>query len=289
MKLKAILGLLFAALLVGGTVATSKAQNKAESDVIVLTANNTLVLNAEVEGDSVGKVIADAKKLDSKLSSIREKVQGKAPLYLVLNTPGGSIQSGLELIEAMNGLGRKVHTITLFAASMGFQIAQNLDDRLIVKSGVLMSHHARGGVQGEFGGVEPSQMGSRLQLWLDRVKEMDEKTAERTKGKQTYDSYIKQYDHEMWLTGTKSVDQGYADRVVKVKCDDSLSGTTAHEASFFGIPITYELDNCPLNSAPLNVKVGKVDSALPQEYVAKIVEQFKTNFKNKMQQPVQSY
>lgn len=290
MKFKATIGLILAALLVGvSSGSTSSAQNSAsknDSDVVVLSASNTLVLNSEVDGDSVGKVISDAKKLDSKLSGIREKASGKAPLYLILNTPGGSIQSGLELIEALNGLGRKTHTVTLFAASMGFQIAQNLDDRLIVKSGVLMSHHAAGGIQGQFGGTHPSQMDSRYQLWLDRVRELDEQTVKRTNGKQTYESYTAQYDHEMWLTGRKSVEQGYADKVVQVKCDESLSGTTAHEASFMGIPITYELDNCPLNTSPLNVKVGKVEAPFTQEYAKQVVEQFKSNFKMKSTSPV---
>lgn len=288
MKLKIILGLLLAAL-IGAGVTTTKAQSASEkSDTVVLSESNTLVLNAEVDGDSVGKVISDAKKLDAKLAGFKERASGKAPLYLILNTPGGSIQSGLELIEALTGLGRKVNTVTLFAASMGFQIAQNLDERLIVKSGVLMSHHARGGIQGEFGGAAPSQMDSRLSLWLDRIKEMDEQTVKRTKGKQSYESYIKQYDHEMWLTGTKSVEQGYADKVVLVKCDDSLSGTTSHETSFFGISISYQLDKCPLNTSPMNAKVENLAPPITPEYASRILEQFKANFRTKMQLPVQS-
>jgi ATP-dependent Clp protease protease subunit len=290
MKLKVTIGLILATLLVvvsSGSTAAQGTKAPDSSNLVVLSSSNTLVLNSEVDGDSVGKVIAEAKKLDTKLSGFREKASGKAPLYLILNTPGGSIQSGLELIEAMNGLGRKVNTVTMFAASMGFQIAQNLDDRLILKSGVLMSHHAAGGFQGQFGGASPSQVDSRYQLWLDRIKELDEQTVKRTNGKQTYESYIKQYDHEMWLTGTKSVEQGYADKVVTVKCDSSLSGTTPHQIDYMGIPVTYDLDNCPLNTSPLNVKVGATTVPLSQEYVKKIVNEFLTGFISKSQQPIQ--
>jgi ATP-dependent Clp protease protease subunit len=258
MKVKKLtIGLVAAMLL--ATISISAASKEAKQDTIVLTKNNLITLNSQVDGQSVSSVISKAKELDSSLNSgITNRLKGgdKAPLYLFLNTPGGSIQAGLELIETLKGLGRPVNTVTLFAASMGFQIAQNLDERYIIKNGVLMSHRARGGFEGEFGGQTPSQIESRFQLWMDRLNEMDQQTVNRTKGKQTLESYQKAYASELWITGTKSVEQGYADKVVSVKCDSSLSGTTQHELSFFGIPIQYELDNCPLNTSPMNIKIG---------------------------------
>ena len=232
------------------------ASKGAEPDTVVLSTNNLLVINGEINGDMTGQVISKAKELDSKLDGLKEKLKGKAPIYVFLNTPGGSIQSGLEIIEAFKGLDRKVNTITLFAASMGFQLVQNLDDRLILKNGVLMSHHAYGQSEGEFGGATPTQMDNRNQLWLDRIRELDEQTVKRTNGKQTYETYTKQYDHETWLTGTKSVAQGYADRIVTVKCDSTLSGTTTHHLNFLGLDVQYDLDNCPLNTSPMNVHIG---------------------------------
>lgn len=282
MKLnKIVVGLLvILAVVLVPTVSVSK--EKGSNDTIVLTKDNTMVLNSQVDGESVGAVIMKAKSLDSGLSG--RLGLNKEPLYLFLNTPGGSIQDGLELIEALNGLGRPINTITLFAASMGFQLAQNLGDRLILKNGVLMSHHARGQIEGDFGGVS-TQMDSRYKLWLDRIRELDEQTVKRTNGKKTYDTYIKEYDHEIWLTGTKSVQEGYADRIVSVRCDKSLSGTTAHEASFFGMTINYELDNCPLNTAPLNVKVGALSGA-SQEYINHVKEQFLADFQMKASTPL---
>ena len=121
-----------------------------------------------------------------------------------------------------------------------------------------MSHRAKGGFEGEFGGQSPSQIDSRYALWKSRLDELDQKTVDRTGGKQTLASYQKQYASEMWLTGTQSVAQGYADKVVTVKCDSSLSGTTSHSAQVFVFDVTYELDNCPINTSPMNVKVGIV-------------------------------
>jgi len=278
MKMKATVGLVLAFLLALVPASSLSSANGDNKEVIVLTASNTIVLNNEVNGESVSKVISQAKKLDNGLGGIKERVSGKAPLYLFLNTPGGSIQAGLELIEAINGLEHKVNTITLFAASMGWQIAQNLGDRLILKNGVLMSHHAAGEFQGSFGGVSPSQVDSRYQLWLDRVRELDEQTVKRTNGKQTYKSYTEAYDHEMWLTGTKAVAGGYADKIVTVKCDSTLNGTSDHQASFMGIPINYELDNCPINTSPQNIKVGGQSGPLATEYLNYVKQQFLNQF-----------
>lgn len=279
---------IFAALLILLTIVFIpgiSASNDDKSDTVILSKDNTLVLNSEVNGESVSAVIASAKDLDSKLSQGEHFRNKKRSLYLFLNTPGGSIQSGLEMIEALQGMGRKINTITLFAASMGFQIVQNLDDRLILKNGVLMSHHAAGEIDGNFGGIHPSQMDNRYQLWIDRVRQLDEQTVKRTNGKQTYETYTKQYDQEMWLTGTKSVAQGYADQIIRVRCDSSLSGTTTHHVDFLGMDISYDLDNCPINTSPMKIKVNALDGkALASELMNEIKNKFLTQFENKQKQ-----
>ncbi len=251
------------------------------SDILTVTGDNLLVLNGEVNGESVGKLIMEAKRLDDKLNSGSGRLMSnKKPLYLFLNTPGGSIRSGLELIEALKGLNRPVHTITSFAASMGFQIAENLDNRYILQSGILMSHRAAGQFEGSFGGTSPSQLDSRVRLWTQITKEMDEIVIKRTGGKQTLESYQKAYSPELWMTGQESIAQGYADTVIKLKCGEGLTGTTPHEANFMGFNIQYELDACPLNTSPLNVKVGLLPG-ITSEYANKVKEQFLSGYQLK--------
>lgn len=272
---KIVLGLLFVLGVFSISAASTK---KANENVVVLTSGNTLVLNSEVNGDSVGALIMKAKALDSKLSS------GK-PLYLYLNSPGGSIQSGLELIEVLKGLGRPVHTVSAFSASMSFQISQNLDTRYILKSGILMSHRAAGQFSGSFGGTNPSQLDQRMHVFVQMTKEMDEQTVKRTNGKQTLKSYQEAYANEMWLTGQEAVAGGYADEVTNVKCDKSLSGTTKHQVDFLGMSFEYEIDNCPINSSPLNVKVAG-STVFTEEYVKIVKEQFISNYQLKANTPI---
>ena len=120
-----------------------------------------------------------------------------------------------------------------------------------------MSHRAStSGASGEFGGQEPSQLSNRLGLWNRRVKEMDEQTVKRTKGKQTLESYTKAYENELWLTGAESVSGGYADKIVSVKCDSSLKGTRTQFFDFFGLRFEVVFSNCPIITGPLDVKIA---------------------------------
>lgn len=225
----------------------------AESNLVVLSKSNTVVLSGEVNGENASQVIVRARQLSE------GRFQKNKPLYLFMNTPGGSIQTGLEMIEALNGISRPVTTVSLFSASMGFQIAQGLGERLVLANGILMSHRASGQFSGNFGGKSPSQIDSRYGLWLTRLTELDKQTVKRTKGKQTLESYQNAYADELWLTGAQAVAGGYADRVVTVQCDSSLNGVNTHSITFFGFHISYDLDNCPVNTNPMNIRVDSPD------------------------------
>jgi len=267
--------------LASAPIVTSSTRNGTSDSekIITLTDNNVLVLNAPIDSDSVARVIIEARRLDSLLFHRNE------PIYLFMNTPGGNIQSGLELLEALKGLHRPVHTISLFSASMGFQLVQGLGDRLILKNGVMMNHHANGQISGDFGGVD-TQLDSRYKLWKDRLRELDEQTVKRTNGKQTYESYLKEYDHEMWLTGKQSVDKGYSDRIVRVRCDDSLDGTNTQSMQIFGFTVQYDLDKCPLNTTPMNIRPMIDDKKMSPEMKNEIKARFLESFTQKYRRPL---
>jgi len=219
------------------------------SEKITLTKDNTLSLRSAFSGQSVAKLIEEATKLDTTLKS-------GYPMYLVLYTPGGSIQAGLELFDYLDGLNRPIHTITLFAASMGFQTVQHLGKRFITRYGVLMAHKARGGFQGEFGGGV-SQLDSRYGMWLRRVEMMDKLTVKRTEGKiSSLKKFYSLYAPELWLNGNEAVKIGLADSVAVIKCDPTLHGTKTQEFNFGFFSLLVEFSLCPTRTAPISIKAN---------------------------------
>ena len=223
------------------------AQASGKLPVLKLTKDNTAILFGVMNSESTSNVMQQIQKLDSALKS-------GYPINLVLYTPGGSIQDGLELIEYLKSINRPINTITIFSASMGFQMVQNLGKRYILENGVLMSHKAMGGFQGEFGDGN-SQIDSRYGLWMSRMKELDVQTVNRTNGKQTLKSYRAAYQNELWLTGNQAIKGGYADQVVSVICAKDLSGTRTQPMEMFGLTLNLIYSECPMNTNLLGVEL----------------------------------
>lgn len=217
---------------------------------VVLTKDNTLVMNDYFSGESVAAVTQKAKELDAKLAS-------GDPLYLVLDSGGGSIEAGIELIENLNNLNRPVRTVSLFAASMGFQTVEGLrGSRLITENGTLMSHKARGGFFGEF----PGQLDSRYSHYLKRIQRLDKGVVSRTKGKHTEKSYANLIENEYWCDGADCIAQGFADQVVNPSCDQSMNGTHNRLYDRFiymghTIEIVDLMADCPLITTALSWNV----------------------------------
>ncbi len=237
------LALIAAALFSTGATAPEK------FETVVLTSDNTLVMDQEYTDTSVAKVALAARELDARLPAWQ-------PINLVILSGGGSIEAGLELIDNLNSMGRKINTVTLFSASMAFQNVQGLPGRrLITTSGTLMSHKAKGSFSGEF----PGQLDSRYQYYLRRIGKLDEVTAARSAGKYTLASYRAAYENELWCEGQDCVDSGLADAAVLVKCDKSLDGTkvSTEALEFMGMPIEVTLTKaaCPTITGVLDLKV----------------------------------
>jgi ATP-dependent protease ClpP protease subunit len=216
---------------------------------ITLTKDNTLILDKPIFEETVGPLMRDAKALDSYTNS-------SEPIYLVLRTPGGSIDAGLENNELLANLKRPVKTLSIFAASMGFQTVQALGERLVLQNGTLMSHKARGGFSGEF----PGQLDSRYQYYLKRVTRMDAQAVKRSGGKLTLSTYHSLIENEYWCDGQDCVDQGFADAVVVAECDKSLEGSRMDSDKFIMmghiVQVDFEFSKCPLNTGLLGVHVS---------------------------------
>jgi ATP-dependent Clp protease protease subunit len=220
--------------------------NRSAYPVVTLHKANTLVFRDIVSAKSMGV-------LQQKLFTMSNRLPANEPIYLVLNTPGGSIDAGTNFIDSVKALKRPVITITLFAASMGFHIVENLDSRWITPNGTLMSHRAAiSGLEGQV----PGEAITRLNFILRQVTILDELVAKRV-GMRLKD-YQNLVRDEYWVTGDDAVEERMADKVVLAQCSSDLDGTYTQSVDTFFGAIKMTWSNCPLIMAPVEVDKSSI-------------------------------
>lgn len=215
------------------------------AEEILLTSSNAVTLVGPVNGDSVSGVMQKLQELD-KLGEDSE------PIYLVLNTPGGSIMDGMDLIAYMNSLRRPVYAVANFAASMGFHILQHSKKRYVTEFGTIMSHQASGGFRGNI----PGQVFSRYHHILQLISLMDDVVVNKSNGKFTKETYTELIRDEYWSVGKNTVNEGFADAIATLKCDSSLNGWSSKTMRIFIFSIKVKFSDCPLITNPVIEEMG---------------------------------
>lgn len=199
---------------------------------LILTEDNTVILREAINYATVAKV-------QVKLFELAKK-NPTQDLYLFLDSPGGSVAAGGLLIDTINSIPNKVHTISAFSASMAYITVQSLGKRYVLPSAVLMSHRAYvGGLKGTF-----EQIDALSSMLKEMVKEHDLICSKRVG--LTYHAYKNLIHDDHWMTASQAVGTGHADQVAKVICDKSLQGTyDERQFTLFGAyDVTFS--KCPL-------------------------------------------
>lgn len=204
-------------------------------EVIELTTENSVVMDQEFNDGSVADVMRA-------FQVIAEKAKGdKKVVYLVLNSPGGSVDSGMALITFIKGLSNlDVKTISIFSASMSFQTAQNLGERLVLPNATVMSHRAKFGLQGE----APGEMITKLNFIMSMLDGLDQQAADRMG--LTFEAYRALIADEYWVYGPKAVSEKAADRMVLAKCGKDLVGNKFILVNTMFGDFNVEVSKCPL-------------------------------------------
>ena len=207
---------------------------------ITLNESNTIILNEAINSSTAAKVQARAMELSAK--------NPEQELYLVIDSPGGSVTAGALMIDTLNDLPNNIHTISLFSASMAYQTVQALGTRYVLNSSTLMSHRAfLGGVKGTF-----EQLDSIIDLYKSHVANFDIIASNRV-GISLPD-YKKLIHDDYWVTGAQSVLKGHADAVASVVCGKTLQGTyNKVYRTMFG-SYNVKFSKCPLIAGFLEAK-----------------------------------
>lgn len=230
------MGLAAALTLVGSSSSKGSSQRP---DVLTLSKKNTVTFRGVFDFRSVSKA-------QMELIALSSKLKPNDKLYLFLDTPGGSVMDGERLITTALALPQKITTVVGFAASMGFITAQSLGDRIILPDGVLMSHRAYIGVEGQI----PGEFNTRSKFYGDILQEIETRMATRLN--MTLADYQAKIKDEYWVKGAKAVENGMADKATLVACDEDLSGVN-HQTmrTIFGT-ISVGFADCPLVSGPVS-------------------------------------
>ena len=108
-----------------------------------LLKDRIIILNGEINDISSNIVVAELLYLDS---------QGHEDISLYINSPGGSITSGMAIYDTMNFIKSKVSTICVgMAASMAAFLLSSGEKgkRLALPNSEVMIHQPLGGAQGQ--------------------------------------------------------------------------------------------------------------------------------------------
>ncbi len=162
-------------------------------------SSNTIVIVGEI-GEGMFAVAQE----------LQQKAKAGKPLYLIINSPGGSVLDGVQVISTMQSLKVPVYTVCAgLCASMAAMIHSYGTKRYMVDRSILMYHEASGGVQGQF-----NQIKSRFRVFDRLISKMDYEVAIRA-GKNP-EEFRKALASEIWLDAEDAVQQGYADKIVSV-------------------------------------------------------------------------
>jgi ATP-dependent Clp endopeptidase proteolytic subunit ClpP len=164
-----------------------------------------LFLGSEVNDAIANSLVAQMLYLDSEDSS--------KPIYLYINSPGGSVTAGLAIFDTMQFIPCDVATVCFgMAASMGAFLlgAGTKGKRRSLPNSRIMIHQPLGGARGQAADIEIQAK----EILFVRAQ-INAYIAEFTD--QPVDKIEADCDRDFYLTPEQAVDYGLIDEVVKTK------------------------------------------------------------------------
>lgn len=168
-----------------------------------LGAERILFLGQEVNDGIANNLVAQMLYLDSEDSS--------KPIYLYINSPGGSVSAGLAIFDTIQYVKSDVVTICVgLAASMGaFLLAAGTQGkRVALPHSRIMIHQPLGGTN--------QRQASDIEIEareILRIKEMLNQSLAKLTG-QTFEKIEKDTDRDYFLSAHEAKEYGLIDRVI---------------------------------------------------------------------------
>lgn len=196
------------------TPAPSKSTTIEDTKII----NNVSIDKINLSEAQVVRLYGEVDYTEPLVQKLQELGRGKKPIYLLINSPGGSVIDGAAVLSAMEASSVPVHTVCVsVCASMAAIIHQYGTTRLAVDRSILMFHPASGGFRGEF----PS-MQSRMNFIGKYVHDLSAYVARRNN--LTPEDFEAKADAELWMDARTALQKGFVDALVSPNIDTSIMG-----------------------------------------------------------------
>lgn len=144
-----------------------------------------------------------------------EQLDPHSDIMFHVDTPGGSVKSGLSIVDVMNYVSCDVSTLcTGMAASMGSVLLGNGEKgkRFILPHSKVMLHHVSAGTQGHL---------SDMKISLNEADKYN-KELFTLLGKycdKSPEQIIKDADRDLWFTSEEALNYGIVDHIIEKRTD----------------------------------------------------------------------
>jgi ATP-dependent Clp protease protease subunit len=169
-----------------------------------LSQERIIFLGQEVNDSIANRIVAFLLYLDSEDPS--------KPIYLYINSPGGSVTAGMAIYDTMQYIKSEVITICVgLAASMGAFLlaAGSPGKRLALPHARIMIHQPMGGT----GRRQATDIEIEAKEILRIRQQLNEIMAQRTG--QTIDKIAKDTDRDYFMSAVEAVEYGLIDKVIE--------------------------------------------------------------------------
>ena len=201
---------------------------------IILNENNTVILDEDIDNNLISKIIYQL--------ILKE---GDSPIYLYINSPGGEVLAGNNLINYLLYNNKNIICIANYAASMAFAILQACSKRYGTKYSTFMQHQIQLEIKNSKASID-TYMRFADNLQNDFIKFQSKRI-----GKSESDFYNK-IKNDWWLTGTEAIKENVIDDIVLVGCDKDLTkelyNISEYHTNYHAI---YTYSRCPLIIEPI--------------------------------------
>lgn len=230
---------------------------KSLGSTIVLDKGNHLSLVGPVDGKSAAALAQSI-------------LTAKEDQILVINSPGGSVFAGLQVVEALQSTKVKVTCVAKMAVSMAFVIFQACHERVVMPHSIVMQHVASYSLEGR----EPNNY-TFARFLHTLVEEMDSEQAQRIG--LSLDDFRAKTVKDWWMVGNEAVEANVADRFARAECTPELSAATKNEIyQIFIFEVKIKTSGCPLMSGPLDSGTDNKTGARPSRRAEEALEDFLT-------------